>query len=286
MEELAENIYVETGYEGVNVGAIVTKAGIICIDAPSYPRDARHWVTRLSQLNPRPIKFVILTNAHGDRILNTRWLDAPIIAHDKAAEKLSNYDKRYPQQLLDSLGQRNFMAGKELVNGPVDRAAVSFNRSLTIIADDYHINLSHNPGPSSGNAWAYIPEAGILFTGDSVAVDTPPLIADICCAEWLRSLTETIGRFDVQTLVPGRGRVSYPEAALRPMVDYLTFIEENVRRIVIEDRRRESIVNLEEKLLAMFPPNNLPLEWLQRQIRAGLERVYNEIKSTTEITLV
>ncbi len=285
MEELAPNIFVETNYEGVNVGAIVTKSGIICIDAPSYPRDARHWVTRLSALNPRPIKFAILTNAHGDRILNTRWLDTSIIAHEKAAEKLNNYDKRYPQQLLESLSQRNLMAGKELVNGPVDRAAISFNKSMTIIADDYHIILSHTPGPSSGSAWAYIPETGILFTGDSVTVDTPPIINEICCVDWLQSLTHSITSYDVQQLVPGRGVVSTPEEAIPPLVDYLTYIEENIRQLILEDKKREAITFLEEKLLSMYPNGDFPQEWLQKQIRLGLERVYNEIKSTMEVAL-
>jgi glyoxylase-like metal-dependent hydrolase (beta-lactamase superfamily II) len=286
MEELAENIFVETSYEGVNVGAIVTKGGIICIDAPSYPRDARHWVTRLSQLNSRPIKFVILTNANGDRILNTRWLDAPIIAHNKAAEKLNNYDKRYPQHLLDSLGHRNPMAGKELVNGPVDKAAVTFNKSISVIADDYHIILSHRPGPSPDNIWAYIPETGILFTGDSVSVDMPPLIADICCVDWLHSLNESINNHDIQSLVPGRGDITTPEEAIPPLVDYLNYIEENVRQIILEDKRREAITFLEETLLSKFPVGDLPDDWLQKQIRLGLERVYNEIKSTIEVALV
>lgn len=285
MEELAENIFVETSYEGVNVGAIVTKGGIICVDAPSYPRDARHWVTRLSQLNPRPIKYIILTNAHGDRILNTRWLDAPIIAHDQAAEKLNNYDKRYPQHLLDSLGQRNPMAGRELVNGPVDRAAVTFDKAMTVIADDYHINLYHAPGPSPGNIWAYIPETGALFTGDSVTVNAPPPLVEICCMEWIHTLKDTLSNHEVQSLVPGRGAVSTPEEAVPPMVDYLTYIEENIRQIIVEGKSRESIASLEETLLAKFPAGDLPSDWVQKQMRLGLERAYNEIKSTMEVAL-
>jgi glyoxylase-like metal-dependent hydrolase (beta-lactamase superfamily II) len=286
MEELAENIFVETGYEGVNVGAIVTEGGIICIDAPSYPRDARHWVTRLSQLNSKPIKFIILTNAHGDRIVNTRWLDAPIIAHENAAEKLNNYDKRYPQSLLESLSQRNPLAGKDLVNGPVDRAAVSFNKSLTIMADDYHINLTHSPGPSSGNIWAYIPETKILFAGDSISVNTPPMMAEIRYADWLQSLTETITTLNIQSLVSGRGEISTPEEAVPPIVEFLTFLEERVREQILADNRRDTIANLEEQLLSIFPIGDLPREWVLKQIRLGLERVYNEIESTAEVAYV
>ncbi|HFQ94131.1 MAG TPA: hypothetical protein ENK32_08995, partial [Anaerolineae bacterium] len=76
MEQIANNIYVETNYEGVNVGAIVTPKGVIAIDAPSYTRQARDWAMRLNALHPKGIQYTILTDWHGDRILNTRWLNA------------------------------------------------------------------------------------------------------------------------------------------------------------------------------------------------------------------
>ena len=41
MQKLAKDIYVESGFAGVTVGAVVTSEGIVCIDAPTHPADAR-----------------------------------------------------------------------------------------------------------------------------------------------------------------------------------------------------------------------------------------------------
>ena len=43
MEELAPGIYAETDFIGVNVGAIATSKGLVAVDVPSFPRDARSW---------------------------------------------------------------------------------------------------------------------------------------------------------------------------------------------------------------------------------------------------
>ena len=112
MQEIANGIFIETEYEGVNVGAIVTSEGLVCIDTPSYPRDARDWIMGLERLHAKPIRFLILTDAHGDRILNTRWFNASIIAQQAVAEKLLGYEKRYPQSFIESLSQRDPKHGR------------------------------------------------------------------------------------------------------------------------------------------------------------------------------
>ena len=43
MQKLAKDIYVESNFPGVTVGAILTSDGIICIDTPTHPADARRW---------------------------------------------------------------------------------------------------------------------------------------------------------------------------------------------------------------------------------------------------
>ena len=56
MREIAENVFIETEYDGVNVGAVRTRRGIIAIDVPSYPRQARDWAMRLHTFTPREVQ--------------------------------------------------------------------------------------------------------------------------------------------------------------------------------------------------------------------------------------
>ena len=277
MEEIAEGIFVETGYEGVNVAAIMTEGGLVCIDAPSYPRDARDWVVRLERLYPRPIRFVILTDCNGDRLLNTRWLNAPIVAHASVADRLMGYQKRYPQPLIESLIKRNPKFGKELANNPVDRPAISFANDMTILSSRHTLELSHRPGPTMGNLWVYVADAGILFTGDSVVNGSQPYLAELIWQDWLESLAQlSSGQPHVAVLVPGRGEITDLSAAAS-MQDYLNRIREIVVDHFAVGGTREELAVQAEQLINEFQLDTLPEVWVQGQVLLGMERIYDDV---------
>lgn len=278
MEQIAENVYVESAYEGINVGAVVTSQGIIAIDAPSYPRQARDWAVRLQTLTPRPILFVILTDYHGDRILNARWLNAPLITHQATANKLACYDKRYPANLLDNLIARNPLRGRELSSGPMEKAALSFSHKLHILKGGVQLRLLAAPGPTSGNIWVYLPGKAVLFTGDTVVTDYHPCLLENNSRLWL----ETLARLQawpepLQAIVPGRGQLANKEA-VTAISAYLNQMRECVQSHLAQARPREDTAVYIAELLAMFPQNGLPVGWLHQQIKHSLDHVYDEIQ--------
>lgn len=278
MEEIGDGIFVTTEYEGVNVGAIVQEESIICIDVPSYPRDARHWASVLRRLSCYPVQYIILTDAHGDRILNTRWLNAPIVTHQCAAEKLNSYDRRYPQPLLDNLIMRNPEGGRELSNNPVERATISFSDELVMVKNGYNIVLKAAPGPTPGNSYVHIPQAGVLFTGDVVVTDTHPLLAEAHSQRWLDTLDYLATAVpEVETVVPGRGMVGSPKVA-GPVAGYIDTVRTQIKTHLQEKRPREEVAAYIPALMDCFPLGSLPHDWVQRQVRLGLERVYDEMR--------
>lgn len=278
MEQIAANIYVETGYEGVNTGAILTRQGIIAIDVPSYPRQARDWSMRLHTLSHKPLQHLILTDANGDRILNTRWINAPIIAHQATAVKLISYDKRYPVSMMESLASRNPARSRELSNNQVEKPAVSFSHTLRILKGEVEILLLSAPGPTWGNLWVYLPHQGVLFAGDTLIPNYPPLLADQCSQQWL----DTLHRLEnwsqaIYTIVPGRGPLTNLDA-IPPMRRYLEELRQRIRTHIEEGRPREKTAVYVSEFMAMFPPNGLPPDWLSRQIACSLAHVYDEIQ--------
>jgi cyclase len=278
MEEIADGIFATTQYEGVNVGAIVEEEGIICIDVPSYPRDARHWASVLRRLSCYPVQYVILTDVHGDRVLNTRWLNAPIVTHQCAAEKLNSYDKRYPQPLLENLIVRNPESGRELSNSPVERATISFTDEMILVKNGYDIVLRAAPGPTPGNSYVHIPQAGVLFTGDVVVNGSHPLLAEAHSEQWLATLRHLAGLLPaVVTVVPGRGALSSNEVT-QPVAAYIQAVRSRVAAHLAEQRPRDEMAAHVEELMDCFPLGDLPREWVQRQVRLGLERVYDEMR--------
>jgi hypothetical protein len=69
MDKLTSQVFVESGYRGCTVGAIVTPLGVVCVDTPLLPAEARHWHMRLSELTKQPIIYTIYTDGHRDRVL-------------------------------------------------------------------------------------------------------------------------------------------------------------------------------------------------------------------------
>jgi len=286
MHEIADGIFIETEYEGVNVGAIVTNEGLVCIDTPSYPRDARDWIMGLERIHAKPVRFLILTDANGDRILNTRWFNAAIIAQEGVAETLLTYEKRYPLSIIDSLNQRNPKQGRELANSPVEQVAISFDQDLTIAKQQDQIVLMHKPGPTSGNAWVYVPDKKVLFTGDGIANGSPPFLADMNLWSWLDTLSQfNTDKFPVKIVVPGRGDIG-DDRLLGQMRDFLFHIQSSIAQIVDAGGSPAAISSVADSLIEEFPSASLPEEWVRCQYLKGLNRVYDKLAASDAATVI
>jgi cyclase len=278
MKEIVKGIFVETEFEGTNVGAIQVEKELFCIDSPSYPRDARRWTTFLGSIHLKPARFTILTDCNGDRLLNTRWLNAPLIMHQHAADQLSGLKRRYPQEWLNSLSKRNPAAGKELSSSPIDRVSLSFSTEMKIVADGLTIVLRHEPGPTPASSWIFIPERKILFSGDSVVVDTHPLVADMHIGQWIDSLHRLTALGDaLDVIVPGRGPLC-DASSVTPILEYLLHFRALVQEHLDAGNMQESLSDYTDELIEYFPLGSLPIEWIRDQIVRGLERVYQELK--------
>jgi glyoxylase-like metal-dependent hydrolase (beta-lactamase superfamily II) len=276
MNEIAEGIFVETEFEGVNVGAVVSDDVLIYIDAPTFPRDARFWSTQVERLYPGRLRFLVLTDYNGDRILNSRWLQATLICQKNSAGKINGYDKRYPQKLLDSLHQRNLIQGKDLSNSPVDKASISFSSGLRIQSTTCDILLDHKPGPTSGSLCVQIPDNKVLFSGDAIVCDTFPPLSEMCSHSWLNTL-ESFDLCDLAgfRVVPGRGSITDP-SAVSIVAEFIKAMRSAVLEFFRSSQPVEEIGQLSSQFLHFFPRGNLPDAWLAEDITKGLERIYNE----------
>lgn len=282
MIELAEGIIVETGYDGVNVGAVKTREGIVCIDAPSYPREAREWIYRLEKYFSLPISLLIVTDFHGDRILNTRWFNAPMITHSLVANRTDSYSRRYPQNLIDSLRRRNPSAARELLHAPVHRPSMSFTESLILRFDPYTIELSHNPGPTPANTWVTIQEVNILFAGDSLVSGTIPPLSDFQWRSWLASLKRLTSELSSYSyVVPGRGELT-DRSLVQVMIGYLEYIEKTVLKLGISELSSSDLSDSVEEMLTKMPNDSLPRDWITNELTKGIERLYHQLHVTEQ----
>ncbi|MER3458458.1 MAG: hypothetical protein C4309_07370 [Chloroflexota bacterium] len=279
MEQIAPGIYVETSYRAVNVGAIVTDRGLIVVDVPPFPTDARRWRLRLAQLNPSRILFVINTDGHRDRVMGNHWFDAPVIAHETVGEKLRSYNGAFPQAFIDALVARDPEAAEDLAHVRVVVPEVTFSRKLTLHIGGRTVVLMHMPGPTSGSIWVMCPTEAVVFTGASVVCGVHPNLMEAETKAWLESLVELRrDRFRARIVVPGRGPIT-DKSATEPVSNYLRQIRTRVRSLVQAGRPRSEAASLVAEFLPLFPISEETRDRTQRRLKTGLERVYEEIKA-------
>ena len=273
MHKLAGTTYVESSFPGVTVGAVVTKAGIVCIDTPTRPLDARAWRSKLASLSPKPILYVINTDHHRDRVLGNQWLEAPVIAHDWVGERMRLYPEILKSGGLDTGSDYELM--RELAGVRVIPPQITFSEELILLKGDREIVVRHMPGASPGASWVMLPETGVVFTGDSVVMDTHPCLADADFNVWAENLNELRKtKFPAKTIVPGRGKTT-DKAGVKRTQDYLKAARRRLEPIIKSNRSRMELATVAGELLKQFPVPDAQRDVVMRRVRAELERWYD-----------
>ena len=186
MQELAHHIYIETSYAGVTLGAINWAHGLILIDAPFRPEDARSWRSALLNLGGGVDRLLINLDAHFDRTLGVRAMDCTVISHEKMAEIFHNRPVTFKTQGTETGAeweQYNSLGSIRWV--PPE---ITFTESLTIHWDQTPLVLESHPGPSTGAIWAVLPDSHIAFVGDALVPSQPPFLASADLPAWIDTL--------------------------------------------------------------------------------------------------
>ncbi len=279
MREIAPNIYVSTEYPGVNVGFIVTSVGAIAVDAPTLPGDARAWRQQIVETARGPILYVVLTDAHPDRLLSAGLLEAPIVATWAAYERASAYTEGFWRTVVSNLSNRYPEAADDLAEMHIVLPEIMFAGRLTLRKGGMKVTVRHVAGAAPGSAWIYLPDQDVLFAGDTLVAETHPFMA---AAPDTRAWLDTLrplrrARFSKTIILPGRGPLC-DQSATRPLSEYITLARRRVRSSHAAGRARADTAALVSELLPLFPIPDDERELVQRRIKAGLDRLYEELQ--------
>lgn len=283
MDKLTPNVYVETGYRGSTVGAIVTPIGVICVDSPLLPADARHWRQQIMQLTKQPIVYLIYTDGHRDRVLGHQWLGGMPVAHEATWEKMRSYGDALRQQVVEFLAHHGAPEAADEIARQLQlglpQLTVSDNGSLTLHTQKPRVVVRPVGGANTGSVWVELPDQGIVFAGDLVTLNTHPFMSEANTTIWLQRLAElSDGNSPFTKIVPGRGS-SYRRADVQKVTDYLTDMRAQVRQMLAEKRAKSDPAELVPHFLDRFPIPAGESERVQRRIRTGLEKVTEELKA-------
>ncbi len=277
MQEIGPGVYVETGFQGGNVGLIVTPEGAVLVDTPMMPWEARQWAATVKRTTKQPIRFVINTDHHTEHILGNQFFAAPVVAHELAWKEITGYSEAYRQRLIDSLQIGDAERDTELKELVLVPPKVTTTERMTLFLGDKCIHVIHVGGHCPSSVLVYAQREGVLFAGDVVVRGIHPSLAQASSKAWLRALNR-IRRMSFNVLVPGVGEPG-DKGMTADISTYIREIRAGVRRHFAAGRSKAETYNQLLSAVSSFPIPEGRKDKIEQQFKAGINQVYEEIKS-------
>ena len=275
MKQIAEGIFCETEWEGANVGAISTGEGIVLVDSPMLPRDARAWKEQLAGVSGEPVIFLINTDYHFDHIMTDCLLCDRVIAHSLAEPGFLAQNGEVFVQLLDTFFPDIDEESRREVRGLRSVSPyVTFSEIMVLNIGSRRIEITRVGGHTPATAVVHLPDDGILFTGDAYVNNLHPFPGDGNIVEWIEALSRIEG-MDVAKVVPGHGEVCGLESVGR-LKAYFQEMKDRVLDLVNKGCGREEV---EERvdLFSYFPVEEGKEARVQSFIKLGVGKMFSQL---------
>jgi glyoxylase-like metal-dependent hydrolase (beta-lactamase superfamily II) len=120
---------------------------------------------------------------------------------------------------------------------PANPITRTFEDKLTVDLGQHTVHFIHMPGHTAPQTSVYIPQEGIVFTGDNVFEKTRTWIQEGNPWQWLEAL-ESIRALDIETIVPGHGEPcgkDYLDTQAQVIKDWVGVVEDMITKGISED---------------------------------------------------
>jgi glyoxylase-like metal-dependent hydrolase (beta-lactamase superfamily II) len=231
---VGEGLYAYTAQGDPNTGIVVGDDSCMVIDAQATPLMAQDVIARVRAVTDKPIKYVLLSHYHAVRVLGASAYGASeIIAHE-ATRKL--IVERGAEDMASEIGRfPRLFRGVDTVPG-LTWPTLTFAGSLTLWLGKRRVEISHpGRGHTAGDTIAWVPDAGVLFSGDLVEYRSACYCGDAFLKEWPKTIMK-LAEFSPEALVPGRGDALVGAATVKAAMvgtsDFLTALYGTAERSV------------------------------------------------------
>ncbi len=208
-----------------NAGFVVTRSGVVVIDALGSPALARRLLAAIAKITRKPVTHVIVTHYHADHIYGLQTFKAAgikVIAHQAAREYLNSETARLRLQASREELAPWIDAQTRLVEAD---EWLAFDRELVL--GGVRFALRHaGPSHTAEDLVVHLPQEKVLFAGDLVFRGRIPFVGQADSRQWIKALDELLA-LQVKSLVPGHGPASFDARADMALTrDYLVFLRE------------------------------------------------------------
>lgn len=259
------------GSEGrSNAGFIVTRAGVVVVDALASPRQGEALLETIRRTTRQPVRWLVLTHHHPDHTFGAvvfRRAGARVIAHPDTRTLASEGG---PDALLADWVRvvgLDAMRGFEFADAP-DRPVTG---SDTLRLGGRTIVIAHPAAAhTAGDLIVWLPRERVLFAGDLLIEDGVTMVADGSARALERAL-DSIDRLAPSIVVPGHGAIpGSPGALVARTRDYITALSQEMRKAV------EHGVGMQRALAPLPPADQSRPVSLDSRRRRNAARVYVE----------
>jgi len=279
IREIAPRIFVETEFHGANVAFIVTGEGVILIDTPMLPKEARQWRAEIGKMTDQEIIYIINTDHHRAHVIGNQFFPtATVIAHERAWKEMKSYGDSFRTRLINMYRDRIPAAVEEWKQSlEIIKPEITFSGRTLLFKGDKEIHLIPVGGHTPATTVVYFPNEKLLFTGDAVVTNRPPFLSQGNTKEWLQALTYLRKlRYDI--LIPGHGELTGKEAT-ENMSNYLRLVRRRVRSAYRSGLPKADTARSLSHLIRYWPIPPFEKPKADRRFKSGLGRVWNEVRA-------
>lgn len=278
VREIAPNVFVETDYHGANVAFVVTSEGVVLIDTPMLPEEARHWLGVIREQTDLSIRYIVNTDHHRAHVIgNQHFPTATVIAHEDAWKEMRSYGDSFRTRLLNMYRRRIPEAVAEWETSlDIIKPQVTFSGHTVLHKDGKEIHLIPVGGHTSATIVVYMPNDRLLFTGDVVVTNRPPFLSQGNTKQWLNALSY-LRRLSYDVLIPGHGELTGKEATDK-MSEYLRQVRREVRRAYRSGTSKADTSRSLSHLIHFWPIPPFEKPKADRRFKSGLGHVWSEMR--------
>ncbi len=242
MRRVGPNSFTEIYFAGCNPSFIETSDGYVMIDSPQQPIDAVRWRERMEE--KAPIRYLINTEPHGDHIAGNAYFTGGtvVVGHKKLQECFDQY--LFAQGTTEEKRERMKQTDPDsvwLVGHPdypaSNKPTLTYTDELTLHLGNHTFQIVHHPGHTTPQTSIYVPEEGVVFTGDNVFYKCRTWLQECDPWEWLDALGK-ISALDADVIIPGHGDPCgkpYLKEQAQIVENWIGFVDRFVERGVTPD---------------------------------------------------
>jgi glyoxylase-like metal-dependent hydrolase (beta-lactamase superfamily II) len=268
MQKVTDNVYAGTNFRGCNSSFVVTGEGVVVIDTPMVPAEAKKWRQEIEKYGE--IKYVINNEPHRDHVAGNCWMGGTLVAHEDTRKAIQTNTK---EQLEEEI---KWMAPDAL---PLDKdfryrlPDVTFSQDMTIYLGKHTFRLIRAPGHTPSETAVYVPEEKVLFASDNV-VQGMPILFQAVPYEWMESMKK-LEKLDIDKVVPGHGGIC-DKKQLKVMYDTIKYMVDAVKAAI---NKGWSLEEIQDKVTfaERFPPMG-PGDPMAHVRRGSLAHMYEVLK--------